>query len=236
MVRDEIMPHACDTIPLSSIGLEPLATIRSHLHLLTLSIEVGQLRKVLRVVKANRDLIIKFLFFVAAIHRLSLAILWARLLALGAIHESTQRVILQFYVAGEQTLRFTHLDVVQEAVHDGAEGLRVNLCLLSFRIYASLKQIIRLILVVHHHQHLIRQLFLWGRLGYQELDGAISLESTIRLRIVFYPAVYVLRTKHLLILGCRCDTTLRLVVLHGGCCRCAFQFFHLNVVVALIVA
>ena len=166
--------------PLSSTSLKSTAPFVRLFHLLTFSIEVGQRREIVRVVEANRYLILSLLLlFVATIHGLSL-VLGARLLALGAIHETTERVLFEFNASSHKTLTLSHLDILQERVHDCSEGLRFHILLWLLWIYTPFEQRVGRVFVVHDHEDLICQLFLWRRLGHFWLNGrTIAISGSI---------------------------------------------------------
>ena len=96
MISDEVELLIDLPSPLSCTSLKSTAPFVCIFHLLTFSIKVRQRGEVVSVVEANRDLIFSLLLlFIATIHGLSL-VLGARLLALGAIHEATERVLFEF--------------------------------------------------------------------------------------------------------------------------------------------
>ena len=68
---------------------------------------------------------------------------------LGAIHESTERVLFELDATGDQSVTLTRLDVVEELVHNRAQKLWVKLGFRGLWIDALLKKFIRLKFIVH---------------------------------------------------------------------------------------
>ena len=138
MIRHKIVLLVSWVAPISSIRLQSLAPFGRLFHSLAFAVEVWQRWKVLRIVKADWNLLICILvlFFIATVHRLTL-VDWTRLLALRTIHQTTQRVLLELDAPSDKALTFSRLDKVEERVHDCAEDLRVHFVFWSLWIDAS---------------------------------------------------------------------------------------------------
>ena len=160
MVRPEVVLASA---PLPTCSLQTLSTLSSFARFLTLAIGVWQCWEVVRVSEANWKLLFASRLVTAVAFTPTLGSMF---LSHGSVHEAAKRVIARLLAALDQSITFRHLKEIEERIHNVAKYLRLNLFLRFRRVNALLEQLVRLELIVHDLQNLIRQLFTWWRPGH----------------------------------------------------------------------
>ena len=116
-----------------ALRLQALPPLLCQLHLLSLTVPIGQLGEVVSVGKPDRNLFLLLFVRVTTVSGFLLA-LRTGFYALSAIHEATERVLFKLNIPSHQTFTFLNLNVGQETVHDLTKYLRIYAILRRLRI------------------------------------------------------------------------------------------------------